>query len=244
VDSDPGDLRERIDLATGRLLAIATTLTDSQARESSLLPGWSRGHVLTHIARNADGLRNLLIWARTGVQTPMYPSRQARDEAIGAGSGRPASELAADLRASADRFLAEAESLSGSAWQVSVGGLRGPKHPAWVALWKRLSEVEIHHVDLDAGYQPGDWPDPFVTDCLEVITDVFTDAGQAPPGLLSDTGTGRTYQIGPAGADGAAEPQVSVAGPGYQLLAWLTGRGTGGHLTAEPGGRLPVLPAW
>jgi maleylpyruvate isomerase len=244
MDSDPGDLRDRIGMATTRLLATAGALTDRQAREPSLLPGWSRGHVLTHLARNADGLRNLLSWARTGVPTPMYPSRQARDEAISAGSGRPASELAADLRAAAEMFLAEAARLSDSAWQVTVGGIGGPEHPAWFALWRRLSEVEIHHVDLDAGYRPDDWPGQFVTDGLEVAADVFTDVRPAPPALLSDTGTGRTYQIGPADADGEAEPRVAVSGPGYQLLAWLTGRSTGARLTAVPGGQLPAVPAW
>src|SRR5215472_17296509 len=49
--------------ATDRLLASAATLTDAAAREPSLLPGWTRGHVLTHVARNADGLGNLLRWA-------------------------------------------------------------------------------------------------------------------------------------------------------------------------------------
>jgi maleylpyruvate isomerase len=49
----------RIQEATGRLLATAAALTDAQAREPSLLPGWTRGHVLTHIARNADGMVNL-----------------------------------------------------------------------------------------------------------------------------------------------------------------------------------------
>jgi len=242
MDSDPGDLRDRLGMATTRLLATAATLADSQARAPSSLPGWSRGHVLTHIARNADGLRNLLIWARTGIPTPQYPSTQARDEAIEAGSGRPAGELTADLRASAQAFLAEAESLTGSAWQVSVRGMRGPEHPAWVTLWRRLSEVEIHHVDLDAGYRPEDWPDQFVTDCLGTVAEAFTGAVQAPPALLSDTGTGRTYQIGPAGAE--AGPRAVVAGPGHQLLAWLTGRSAGAGLTAEPGGQLPALPAW
>ena len=56
--------------ATDRLLATAATLTDGQMREPSRLPGWSRGHVLTHIARNADGLANLLRWARTGAGDP------------------------------------------------------------------------------------------------------------------------------------------------------------------------------
>ena len=45
----------------------------------SLLPGWSRGHVLTHLARNADGAVNLLTWARTGVETPQYVSQEQRE---------------------------------------------------------------------------------------------------------------------------------------------------------------------
>jgi maleylpyruvate isomerase len=82
VDSDPGSLRQRIQTATGLLNVTAAALTDDQAGEPSLLPGWSRGHVLTHLARNADGLHNLLIWARTGAETPQYPSWDVRELAI------------------------------------------------------------------------------------------------------------------------------------------------------------------
>ena len=59
---------DRLAASTERLLASAAALSDAQLREPSPLPGWSRGHVLSHIARNADGLRNLLIWARTGIE--------------------------------------------------------------------------------------------------------------------------------------------------------------------------------
>ena len=41
---------------TGRLLATVGGLTDAPPREPSLLPGRSRGHVLTHITRNAAEL--------------------------------------------------------------------------------------------------------------------------------------------------------------------------------------------
>ncbi len=82
--SEPADaaslaaaLTARIEPATARLRQTAAGLSDDQAREPSLLPGWSRGHVLTHIARNADSLRNLLIWARTGVETPQYSGAEA-----------------------------------------------------------------------------------------------------------------------------------------------------------------------
>ena len=108
MDSDPERLLARIQEATGRLAVTAAALTDAQAREPSRLPGWSRGHVLTHIARNADGLGNLLVWARTGVETPQYPSVQAREDGIEAGARRPAAELAADVTRSATGFAEEA----------------------------------------------------------------------------------------------------------------------------------------
>ena len=83
----------RIGEATDRLLASAAALTDASAGEPSLLPGWTRGHVLTHVARNGDGLGNLLRWARTGTETPMYASREARRADIEAGAGRSAAEI-------------------------------------------------------------------------------------------------------------------------------------------------------
>ena len=97
---------DRLAAATGRLLATASALSDAQAREPSLLPGWTRGHVLCHIARNADGMVNLLNWARTGTETPMYASAESRTADIEAGAGRHAAELTADVRESAARFAA------------------------------------------------------------------------------------------------------------------------------------------
>lgn len=257
---EPAEPQSRIAQATGRiaestsrLLGTAGGLTDGQAREPSLLPGWSRGHVLTHIARNADGLRNLLIWARTGVVTPQYPSAQARDEAIEAGAGRAVDELVADLRESAEAFLAEAASMPEAGWQVSVHGIRGGGHPAWYTLQRRLSEVEIHHVDLAAGYLPEDWPAWFVRERLESVTADFAGRGDVPAALLRDTaaagasatGSGE-YRIGKAAADGEGSglPGVTISGPGWLLLAWLIGRSAGAGLAADPAGPLPALPAW
>src|SRR6266496_3912112 len=101
MDGEVGGQLARVGAATDRLLATAAALSDTQAREPSLLPGWTRGHVLTHIARNADGMVNLLHWARTGTQTPMYASPESRAADIEAGAGRPAAGLAADVRESA-----------------------------------------------------------------------------------------------------------------------------------------------
>src|SRR5215469_11297112 len=154
---------DQIAVAGNRLAATASALTDDQVTEPSLLPGWSRGHVLTHIARNADGLRNLLIWARTGTETPMYASAERRAADIEAGAGRPAAGLAADVRESAAALTAEAASMPEDAWTAQVRALHGPPFPALGVLERRLSEAEIHHVDLAADYSPGDWPEDFLS---------------------------------------------------------------------------------
>ena len=227
--------------ATDRLFGTVATLTDDQAREPSLLPGWTRGHVLSHIARNADGLGNLLRWAHTGTQVPMYASAQARDADIEAGAGRSAAELAADVRNSAAEFAERAASLPDAAWTVLVKVLRGGMFPAQGILERRLSEVEIHHVDLGAGYQPADWPGEFVTDALPRVAESFAGRQDAPACRVLPDGAGDGFWIGPA--DRGSAPLV-VTGTARDLLAWLLGRGTGARLRVVSGSVLPALPAW
>ena len=147
------DLSARLAVAGQAVAATAAGLTDADARAPSLLPGWTRGHLLTHIARNADSLRNLLIWARTGTETPQYAAAAERDARIAAGR-RPAAELRADVEAADAAFAAEAASLRAAGLGRAGARAARPDHPAWYTLWRRLSEVEIHHVDLGAGYRP------------------------------------------------------------------------------------------
>jgi maleylpyruvate isomerase len=238
-DAMAAELGARIAEATERLEQTAAKITDDQARAPSQLPDWSRGHVLTHLARNADGLRNLLVWARTGVETPQYPSVQARNDGIEAGADRGAAELAADIAESAARFAAEAGSLSGPDWTVQVGGVRGAGHPAWFTLWRRLSEVEIHHVDLDLGYRPEDWPEQFASQCLRRAAADFSRP-DCVAALLVPTDDGTEYRIGPP-----EQPAVvTVIGQTRELLAWLIGRGAGNRLITEPAGPLPPVPPW
>jgi maleylpyruvate isomerase len=236
----------RIKEATDRLIATVTTISDEQMRASSLLPGWSRGHVLTHIARNADGLRNLLIWAETGEETPQYASAEQRETQIETGAGRPATEIAADVTQSAADFIAKAAELSEVAWIAEVRGFRGPAHPAWFTLHRRLTELEVHHVDLAAGYGPADWPDWFVTDMLYRVTGQLAADPRAPSGIVTDSETGRQFFLrrdaGTPGAPDATAAGVEITGPGRILLAWLLGRDGGSDLAADPPGPLPTIP--
>jgi maleylpyruvate isomerase len=104
---EPTALLDRIITATEYVLTTAGGLSDDDMRDRSLLPNWSRGHVLTHLARNADGGTRLLTWARTGVPAAEYPSLEERAAQIEAGAGRSAAELVADVRRSSARFTAE-----------------------------------------------------------------------------------------------------------------------------------------
>lgn len=147
--------------ATARLVNATARLTEAEAREPSLLPGWSRGHVLTHVARNADAMRNLLSWARDGVEVPAYVREEVRNAEIEAGAGRSVDDLRDDVSESAEAFAADAEMLTDAAWRTEVRILDGPYFRAELLLPRRLTEVELHHTDLGIGYSAADWTPEF-----------------------------------------------------------------------------------
>jgi maleylpyruvate isomerase len=113
--------------ATADLVGAIGGLSDADVRAPSPLPGWTRGHVLTHLARNAEGGTRLLEWARTGVPSYEYESVAARAAAIEQGAGRPATALVADVRSSADGFSAAADGMPTQAWQRTGAGPRDTK---------------------------------------------------------------------------------------------------------------------
>jgi maleylpyruvate isomerase len=230
VTADPLALLAEVDRATRRVLATAAGLGDPAAR--SLLPGWSQGHVLTHLARNADGMVNLLAWARTGVVTPAYAGPQARAADIEAGARRPLAELTADVRDSAARFAEAAAAVPAAAWSVEVVMPTGPTLAALIP-WRRLREVEVHHADLGAAYTPADWPDSFAHRLLREVVGDLKDVPLVP----RPAAPGEPVTV--AVADGP-----TVTGPAYALAAWLAGRSAGEGLTVDPAGPLPAVPDW
>lgn len=230
---------DAIDLGTQRLIDSVKRLDEAALRAPSGLPDWTRGHVATHVARNAEALVNLVMHAADGKPRPMYPSMDARNDAIGAGSDRPGPELVADLVATADRYLWAARELGVERWSNEVTLMTGRTVPAYWALGARMREVEFHHVDLAAGYYPERWSSSFVTPCLNEISKSMSGRPDMPALKLQSTD--------PDGPDswtvvGGGTP-ITVFGPRTSLLAWLTGRSTGDDLshTAE---ELPAVPAW
>jgi maleylpyruvate isomerase len=163
VDATQRELSDQIDQATQRLLDDARTITEADVRGPSMLPGWTRAHVLAHVARNADAMRNLLIGARSGQDRPAYASAQAREADIERGAAMRAADLAADLADSAMALRAMVRQLPDQAWQVEVRILDSAPFPAADLLTRRLVEVELHHCDLATGYSAADWPAAFAT---------------------------------------------------------------------------------
>lgn len=231
-----------------RLLAAVSgpgVFDDLAARAPSGLPGWSRGHVLTHLARNADGMGNLVDWATTGQRSPMYPSMQVREADIEAGAGRPAGELVADLAEASRRLERRLAEVGGPALEalVEMGPMRVPTRGAELVSL-RVREVEIHHVDLRVGYLPADWSAVFVGRTLGQLVPRFAGQGEVPVGALVATDTGDRWSFGGSGRGGG-----DLAGPASALLGWLTGRigaqeAAAAGLVVSGGANVPAAPRW
>ncbi len=221
---------------TDLLLSTIRTLDDAAVRAPSHLPGWSRGHVLTHVARNADALANVAGSAVTGRLTPMYVSTEQRDADIESGAGRSAADLEADVESSAERLLAQLAAVPDDRLDLEVPSGRGPTIAVASVPWARTREVVYHHVDLGAGFTFADVPDELLRAGLHECPPRF--AAAAPGARITCTyADGSTEEL--AIGDGA----VQVAGSAADVLAWLTGRGDGAALDTG-GAALPGLPSW
>ncbi|WP_182358219.1 maleylpyruvate isomerase N-terminal domain-containing protein [Tomitella gaofuii] len=207
MGDDFDELVDEVRASGERLRATLAGMTEQQAREASRLPGWTRGHVVTHLARNADAMWRFARGVIDGAPAPeMYPGGpEARAAAIEEGADRPVELLRADLQFSGVRAARAMGSIDAASLDTDIRW----KHtvPARMIPVLRWRELEIHHVDLGLGYAPADWPAAFVTRTL---------ATELP--ALRGTGW-----------DGEA-PDL----PEAELLAWLIGRPTSEGLPAVP----------
>ncbi len=191
------------------VIATLRGLTDEQARQPSLLPGWTVGHVATHIARNADGHIRMFEAAGRGEIAPMYPGgREQRTHDIEIGSGRPARELIADVSATAEALEATWAATSRDAWS-GRGETFGGEATMADLLFIRWREVAVHHADLGLGYTWADWDPEYVR--LDLVRLSMLWASRKPMGMTD------------------LPPQAQLVPP-HQRVAWLLGRAEIGGL--------------
>jgi maleylpyruvate isomerase len=209
------------------------------------LAGWTRAHVVAHVAANAEALVNLATWARTGVETPMYASPDQRGSDIEKGALLPESRLREWFSHSAAGLDAALDQLDGESWTRLVRTAQGRTVPATEVPWMRTREVMVHAVDLGAGVTFDDLPTDFLAELLHDAAGKRSREADGPAVVLLSTeptglvdGTPRSTAWPVVGSGDT----VQVRGPIAQLAAYVTGREHVG-LTTD-GAPLPVLPRW
>lgn len=179
------DTRSWVTQGTQLFLDRASALDDTAMGAPSLLPGWTRKHVTAHVAANADAMRNLVHWARTGEATPMYSSPGQRLADIEAGAQRSAADLVAWCRTSAADLAADLDALTDEQWGAEVRTAQGRTVPATELPWMRAREVCIHAIDLDGGLSFVDLPEAFLSELVEEIR-VKRGLEELPEGPLAE----------------------------------------------------------
>ena len=211
-------------------LAQLVALDDDAFTEPCGLPGWTRAHVAAHVARNADALGNLLTWARTGVETPMYVSPEQRAKDTEAGAALPPAELRADVEAASARLVDAVDALPDEAWDAPVRTARGRAITAADVPWIRTRESWVHAVDLGPDTSFAALPPSLLVDLVDDVASLLVDREDCPAILVVDVDSSRSWRIG------TGHDPVEVHRPAAELLAWLIGR--------EADDALPAVPAW
>ncbi|WP_326792790.1 maleylpyruvate isomerase family mycothiol-dependent enzyme [Streptomyces sp. NBC_00841] len=164
------DAREWARTGTELVLAAVEDLDEAGFAADSLLPGWTRKHLAAHVAANADALCNLVHWAATGEETPMYASPEERAAGIAKGPALSVGELRAWLADSARRLGTDLDELTDEQWQNKVVTAQGRTVPATELPWMRSRETCLHAVDFGTGVTFADLPAGFLSALVDEIS--------------------------------------------------------------------------
>jgi maleylpyruvate isomerase len=222
---------------TTQLISETAGLGEAALGAPSALPGWTRKHLVAHVAANAEALGNLVHWAATGEPTPMYSSQGERAAGIERGALLPADELNAWLQRSAQALDDAMTALSDDQWQAPVKTAQGRTVPATEVPWLRAREVYVHAVDLATGLSFAELPADFrAALCDDVVAKRASAQAPGPTLVLEAVDAGRQWDLP---GDGDA---VTLSGPLAEVTAYLTGRPH--KLTTADGDAAPDLGPW
>ncbi|WP_167735985.1 maleylpyruvate isomerase family mycothiol-dependent enzyme [Nocardioides sp. 503] len=234
--TDP-DVTDELQDATSRLVRTVDALTDEEYAAASLLPDWSRAHVVAHLALNAEALTGVLRGIVGGEPTTMYASQEQRDADIEELAAADPSELRDRLLGSTTDLADAMAAVPDEGWDTVVERTPGSGRTfvAHAVPGMRLREVEIHHADLAAGYTRAEWPTSFSERVLRSM--MKRDAGDEPFTAVPHDLAG-TWQCGEV-----TDSSPVVRGSAADLAWWLTGRDDGEGLTTDSDA-LPRIEAW
>jgi maleylpyruvate isomerase len=221
------DLRPEVKAAAQRVNDTVATADEAVVRGPSGLPGWSRGHVITHIANFSEAMTRQVEEALQGRLIEVYDGgRPARDAAIESGAGRPAAELVDHLRTATTALIAAWDKVGPDDWERPIlhrnSNLAAGIHATW-------RELAVHAVDLVLEPTADDWPADFCLHLLDFLR------SRTPEGihliLRADDGTSWENGTG---------QQITLTGKLTDLTAWYAGREAPGPVN----GPAPELLPW
>lgn len=227
---------EALHLSDQRAIRSVDSLSDAAWAEPSLLPGWTRAHVVAHLALNAEGFARALNGVLDDEVVPVYQSNEARDAEIEQLATAETSEIRDRYFGATQHFRSVAGALDKDHWTGTILRLpTGPEWPTRSLVPVRRQEVEVHHADLGVAYTQQSWPSDFSVWLLNRTTTTHAESPDSADFAIRATDVEQTWQVG------AATPEIT--GSAADLAWWLIGRGSGDGLTVE-GGALPVLGPW
>lgn len=213
-------------------------LSDAELDEPTLLPGWTRRHLIAHVGYNARAISRLVQWANTGVETPMYASPEERAQEIQLGATMPARALRHLNHHAAVSLNVEWRDTPEKAWRSDVKTAQGRTVPLTETVWMRTREVWLHAVDLDNGARFSDIPSEVLIGLLQDIVELWGKRGTDPGYSITidgynDLKTLRATEISPG-------KQIKIRGSLPAVVSWASGRGT----TKLVEGSQEIPPQW
>lgn len=212
---------------------------DSDISMPSLLGSWTKAHLVSHVNSNAGALLNLIHWAETGVETPMYESNEQRSREIEMGANKTVGQLKAEFNSSSSQLWSSVLSLSPEKLEFQVKSARGRDIPLYEIVWMRNREIWIHAIDLGVGIGFELFPTRLTTALIDEVV-AYLGNSDMPTQILIDAG-----DLGRSWSTGDSPDAAHIEGTSSNLLAWMIGRSRGDGLKVlSPGGVLPNIPGW
>ncbi|PNH86763.1 maleylpyruvate isomerase family mycothiol-dependent enzyme [Arthrobacter sp. AFG20] len=239
----PDTLLAELHKAADAVSSLVAKLTEADVPAPSALPGWTRGHVLAHIAGISNAMARQLEYAARGETVELYDGGyEGRTKAIEMSAGHALAQHRADLDAALERALRAFDSLNGNAGAVGAAGWRAPISyrggvvlDGGLALWR---ELVIHASDLNTGRGPETWSRPF---CEHLFTFLAARVPEEQKLVLQPLGM-QPVTIGTGGRS------TVISGMVTDIAAWLAGRepslGSLRASAAADGVDLPELLPW